>query len=97
MTDMASYEVACVSMDYDAEHDDCRCIEEIGFQTQSGRITTRTPAEVHDMIAGDDKTIVVAYKGEKTALEAARQDGIKYVRSAETDTSDDTLMKKPSC
>ena len=30
-------------------------------------------------------------------LEAVERDGTKYVRSASTDTSDDTLMKKPGC
>lgn len=94
---MTSYNIACVSMDYDASHDDCRCITEIGFETESGRITTRTPEEVHEMIVEDDITIVVEYKGTQTALEAVEQDGERYVRSADTDTSDDTLMKKPSC
>jgi hypothetical protein len=94
---MVSYEIACVSMDYDHAHDDCRCITEIGFETEDGYITTRTPAEVHDMIVEDDVTVVVSYKGDRTALEAVTRDGEKYVRSADTDTADDTLMKKPSC
>jgi hypothetical protein len=84
-------------MDYDAEHDDCRCIEEIGFNTKGGAITTRTPAEVHDMIVEDGHEIVVTYKGDQWRLDAVERDGTKYVRAAETDTSDDTLMKKPSC
>lgn len=94
---MASYRVACVSMDYDAEHDDCRCIEEIGFQTESGRIVTRTPAQVHTMIVDEDHTVVVEYKDEQSRLEAVTKDGVDYVRSADEDTPDDTLMKKPSC
>jgi len=94
---MASYEVACVSMDYDAEHDDCRCIQEIGFTTRSGSITTRTPAEVHEMIAEDGMVLVVTYKGDRFQLEAVERDGERYVRSADEDTSDDTLLKKPSC
>jgi hypothetical protein len=94
---MASYEVACVSMDYDADVDDCRCIEEIGFATQSGMITTRTPAEVHEMIAEDDRVLVVSYKGDRFQLEAVERDGQRYVRTAETDTAEDTLLKQPSC
>jgi hypothetical protein len=94
---MASYEVACVSMDYDADVDDFRCIEEIGFETRSGTITTRTPAEVHEMIAGDGKVVVVTYKRERFQLEAVERDGERYVRTAETDTSEDVLLKKPSC
>jgi hypothetical protein len=94
---MASYEVACVSMDYDADVDDCRCIEEIGFATQSGMITTRTPAEVHEMIAEDDRVLVVSYKGDRFQLEAVERDGQRYVRTAETDTGEDTLLKQPSC
>lgn len=94
---MASYKVACVSMDYDADVDDCRCIEEIGFVTSKGKITTRTPTEVHRMIADENHTVIVEYHGEQTKLEAVERDGVKYVRSASTDTSDDTLMKKPGC
>lgn len=94
---MASYEVACVSMDYDADVDDCRCIEEIGFTTRSGSITTRTPAEVHEMIAEDEKTIVVSYRGERFQLAAVERDGERYVRTADSDTGEDTLLKQPSC
>ncbi|WP_227133574.1 DUF3892 domain-containing protein [Halorubellus salinus] len=94
---MASYEVACVSMDYDADVDDCRCIEEIGFTTRSGSIATRTPAEVHEMIAEDEKVIVVSYRGERFQLAAVERDGERYVRTADTDTAEDTLLKQPSC
>jgi hypothetical protein len=94
---MASYEVACVSMDYDADVDDCRCIEEIGFTTRSGSITTRTPAEVHEMIAEDGKVIVVSYRGERFQLAAVERDGERYVRTADSDTGEDTLLKQPSC
>jgi hypothetical protein len=94
---MASYEVACVSMDYDADVDDCRCIEEIGFTTPSGSITTRTPAEVHEMIVEDEKVVVVSYRGERFQLEGVERDGQRYVRTAETDTGEDRLLKQPSC
>jgi hypothetical protein len=94
---MARYKVACVSMDYDAEHDDCRSIEEIGFNSKGGAITTRTPAEVYDMIVEDGHTIVLTYKGDRWQLQPVERGGRRYVRAAETDTSDDTLLKKPSC
>lgn len=94
---MANYMVTCVSMDYEADVDDCRCIEEIGFVTSKGNIVTRSPGQVHQMIAEEDHTVVVEYHGDQHEVAAVERDGRRYVRTAETDTSDDKLLKKPSC
>lgn len=86
-----------MTLDYDSQYDDCRCVEEIGFRTESGGITTRTPRQVYEMIKQDGEIVLVEYRGELTEVTGATHGTTKYVRTASTDTEDDTLMKKPGC
>lgn len=94
---MSRYKVECVTLDYDSQYDDCRCIEEIGFRTESGGITTRTPRQVYEMITQNGDTVLVEYRGDFTEVNGATNRTKKYVRTESTDTEDDILVKKPSC
>ncbi|MFH5800640.1 hypothetical protein [Haladaptatus sp. CMAA 1911] len=94
---MSRYKVECVSLDYDSQYDDCRRVEEIGFRTESGGITTRTPRQVYEMINQDGDTVLVEYRGDLTEVIGVTHGTTKYVRTESTDTEDDALLKKPSC
>jgi hypothetical protein len=94
---MARYVVECVTIDYDAPHDDCRCIERVGFSAAEGGITTRTPAEVYDLIESAGHTVAVTYHGTERTVQGVTDGDRKYVRTESTDTSADPLLKQPSC
>jgi hypothetical protein len=94
---MADYEVECVTVDYDAPHDDCRAIDAIGFEAVDGGITRMPPAEVHRMIADSEDEVHVVYHGERSRVRPATDGERRYVRAAEEDTAEDPLMKQPSC
>ncbi len=96
-TSMAGYEVICVVLDYDAPHEDCRCIDELGFRTPDGSTATRSPEQVWAMIEQDDDTVVVEYRGEQSELVAVEDGGQRYVRTAPEDTPEDPLLKKQPC
>lgn len=94
---MAGYRVVCVVIDYDSPHDDCRCVEALGFRSQSGGTITRTPAEVYGMIEEAGDTVVVDYREETLKLVAATRDGTRYVRTEDEDTAEDALLNKQTC
>ncbi len=94
---MAQYKVECVTLDYDSQYDDCRCIEELGFRTEGGGITTRTPRQVYEMVEQNGDTVLVEYRGNLTEVVGVTHGATKYVRTRSTDTGNDDLVKKPSC
>lgn len=94
---MARYEVRCVTIDYESPYDDCRSIEEIGFPAEDGVTTTRTPAQVYEMIEEEDHTVIVGYRGSQRKVVGATDGATKYVRTEPEDTEEDTLLKQPSC
>jgi hypothetical protein len=94
---MSDYEVECVSVDYDSPYDDCRAIEAVGFESVEGGITRMDPAEVHRMIADSEDEVHVVYHGERTTVLPVTDGERRYVRAADEDTSEDPLMKQPSC
>ncbi|WP_169924438.1 DUF3892 domain-containing protein [Natrinema ejinorense] len=89
-------EVVCVTTDDASIHNDCRCIETIGYQIIEDNTWTKTPAEVHESIE-DGKEYYVEHNGSKTYLEPAERNGTKYVRTEPNDTSRDNLLQQPSC
>lgn len=97
MEDMTKYVVECVSIDHGSQHDDCRCIEQIGFPARSGGIATRTPARVYDMVEEDGDLVIVEHQGTETEVHGATHGSTKYVRTEPNDTNDDNLLKQPSC
>lgn len=94
---MATYKVQCVTIDYGSPYDDCRCIEAVGFPAESGGFARLTPEQVYDLVEHEGETVVVEYKGTQRELEGATDGTRKYVRTEPEDTSEDTLLKKPSC
>ena len=94
---MATYEVACVNIDQSSNHDDCRCIESIGFPAKGGGITTRTPEQVYDWVENEGRRVVVEHNGATTKVRGATHGTTKYVRTAANDKKDDNLLKQSSC
>ncbi|MEF8882510.1 MAG: hypothetical protein V5A34_08320 [Halapricum sp.] len=94
---MAEYEVQCVSVDYDSQYDDCRAIETLGFDATDGGFTRKTPAEIHRLVAETDNTVYVVYHNERSDLRAVTDGDRRYVRTEPTDSSEDPLLKQPSC
>ncbi|MFC3958906.1 DUF3892 domain-containing protein [Halovivax cerinus] len=95
---MATYVVQCVNIDENSTHDDCRCIEAIGFPGENTDIVTRTPAQVYDMVEVDGDTVIVKYQGQETEVHGATtSSGKKYVRTEPNDTKADNLLKQDSC
>jgi len=94
---MGSYQVECVSLDYDSQYDDCRAIQTIGFEAVDGGFTRRTPEEVHRLVADEDHSAYVIYHDERSTLRPVRDGKHRYVRAAPEDTPDDPLLKQPSC
>lgn len=94
---MARYEVKCVEIDQGSQHDDCRCIEQVGFPAEGGGTATRTPAHVYDMIEEDGDTVIVEHQGDQTEVVGATHGTTKYVRTEPNDTEEDNLLKQPSC
>ncbi len=95
--DVTGYEVICVTLDYDSEYEDCRCIDGLGFRTPDGSTTTRSPEQVWEMIERDGDTVVVEYRNEQSELVAVEDDGRRYVRTEPEDTPEDPLVKKQPC
>ncbi|MGB9955786.1 DUF3892 domain-containing protein [Haloferax prahovense] len=87
--------VRCV--DVDDHPQDCRDIEAIGFDADTGGIATRTPEEVYNLIENDGYEVVVEHEGAQTDVNAVKRGTTKYVRSEPNDTKDDNLLKQDSC
>ncbi|WP_080509711.1 DUF3892 domain-containing protein [Haloarcula japonica] len=87
--------VRCVNVDTNPQ--DCRDIETIGFDAEEGRIATRTPAQVYDLIEKEGYNVVVEHNGERTDVNAVKRGTTKYVRSEPNDTKNDNLLKQDSC
>ncbi|MEF8774564.1 MAG: hypothetical protein V5A23_09160 [Halobacteriales archaeon] len=94
---MAEYEVQCVSVDYDSPFDDCRAIEEVGFEAVGGGFTRKTPGEVRRLIEEEGHTVYVVYHDERAEVRAVPGDEGWYVRARPEDTPEDPLLKQPSC
>lgn len=94
---MAKYVVQCVNIDQGAQYDDCRCIKSIGFPTESGGITTRTPAQVYDLVENEGHKVVVEENRTETEVHGATHGKTKYVRTEPNDTKRDNLLQQSSC
>lgn len=94
---MGKYEVECITIDNGSQYDDCRCIQTIGFPSQSGGIASRTPAQVYDMVEKDGDTVVVSQNGKETEVHGALNGATKYVKTKPNDTKEDNLLKQDSC
>ena len=93
--DMA-HKVTCVDKDTSfSAPDDCRCIQQIGYENGIGT-TTDTPRSIHNQINAGTDFYVESQTG-KTYLEAATRGTTKYVRTESNDTSNDNLLQQPSC
>lgn len=91
-----AYRVECVNIDENSDHDDCRCIEEIGIPAKRGDVNLYTPEEIHDRIQSGDE-FFVEHEGERTFLIPVDREGTKYVRTEQNDTSDDNLLQQDPC
>lgn len=89
-------EVTCVTTDSRSDHNDCRCIETIGYEVAGDR-KTKTPREMHFMLKVGDTDFYVEGGGSRAYLEPVERDGTKYVRTEANDTEDDNLLEQPSC
>lgn len=88
-------QVTCVTTDSNSTHDDCRCIERIGYEVLSSTVF-KTPAQMYDKI--DNGTdFYILHNGTRTPLEKAKWGSTKYVRTESNDTERDNLLKQPSC
>lgn len=67
----------------------------IGIPSKGGGVNTYTPEQIHDRIEEDDEEFFVEHNDSRTYLEAVN-DG-KYVRTESNDTTEDNLLKQPSC
>lgn len=90
-------EVTCVTTDDSSRYDDCRCIEKIGYELGPIDVSrTKTPAEVYDDLK-EGKDYYVEYRGTKPDLIPDTHGSTKYVRTEPNDTTEDNLLKQPSC
>lgn len=87
--------VQCVNVENNPQ--DCRDIKRIGLPAEGGRIATRTPAQVYDLIEKEGRSVVVEHKGTRTDVNPVKRGSTKYVRSEPNDTKEDNLLKQPSC
>ena len=92
-----AYRVKCVNKDDSSDYDDCRCITTIGIPRKGGGTNEYTPAKIYDRIENDGDEFYVEYQGSKTDLVAVEGENGNYVRTEPTDTTDDNLLKQPSC
>jgi hypothetical protein len=95
--DMAEYKIKCVNIDRSSDHDDCRCIESIGFPGRNTDTVTKPPATVYDWVENEGHTVVVEHNGSETEVHGATHGGTKYVRTDPNDTKEDNLLKQPNC
>lgn len=93
---MTESRVVCVTKDSSSDHDDCRCIETIGYKVGTTRLTA-TREEMHGKVKNGPRDFYVRSNGSKAYLEARERDGVKYVRTESTDTTADNLLQQPSC
>ena len=91
----ATYTVVCVDIDESSNHDDCRCIENVGFRAENGGVAKRTPEQAYEMI--DDPGDTAHIEGTDTELEQATRGSTKYVRTQSNDTKNDNLLQQDSC
>lgn len=90
------FEVICVEIDDESPHDDCRCIEKIGYEALTG-VNRWTSERIHDEIERGRMAFYVEEYGSKLSLEAVERDGTKYVRTEPVDTEQDALLELPRC
>lgn len=93
---MHSWEVVCVVKKEDSEHKDCRSIEGIGFRV-ANKIQKRNIDQVYSMMESGLASYYIMVDGEKLAFKSVSVDGIKYVRTLDTDDENDDLMKLKNC
>lgn len=89
-------EVVCVTRDEDAEHDDYRRVEFVGYLDEDGQLARASPDEVEKGV--DTETdYYVLHHGDRVYLEAVEEDGETYVRAAPASTPSDALETLPDC
>lgn len=94
---MAKYVVKCIVEDNASQYNDCRGIDQIGFPAEEGGIAYRTPPQVYDIVEKQGDTVVVQHEGSETEVHGATYNGTKYVKTEPNNTTDDNLLKQPSC
>jgi hypothetical protein len=92
-----AYPVECVTTDDSSSYNDCRCITTIGIPSKSGGVNTYTPERIHDRIEENDEEFFVEHQDSRAYLEPVEREGTKYVRTESTDTTQDNLLKQPTC
>lgn len=93
---MHSWEVVCVVKREGSEYKDCRSIDEIGFRV-ANKIQKRNIDQVYSMMESGLASYHIIVDSEELAFKSVSMDGIKYVRTLDTDDENDDLMKLGSC
>jgi acetylornithine deacetylase/succinyl-diaminopimelate desuccinylase-like protein len=84
--------VTCIVRGDKGKHSDCRCITQI--RTDGG---TYTRLEAHNKVKATPGSIYVESGASKANLIPAEREGLKYVRTAPDDTTQDNLLKVKEC
>lgn len=92
-----AYPVECVNTDDASVYDDCRCITTIGIPSKGGGTNTYTPERIYERIVDEDDEFYVEYQGDRTDVIPVEGEDSNYVRTEPNDTSNDNLLKQPSC
>lgn len=89
-----SWEVVCVTVDDDAEHDDCRRITEIGYKAPTLR--RKQVDQVASMIESELSAWHLETDAGRVPLQAVTDDRL-YVRTLDEDSPDDPLLSVIDC
>lgn len=89
------FNIVCVNVDEESEFDDPRAITEFGIQAPKLRV------KAADMVWSIQQSrghyVHLEVNGEEINPIPEREDGVRYLRVADTLTSEDPLMELPTC